>query len=135
VVIAGHQQVTQDWWRTCRERFDLCASQLVLDEAGAGDAEAAEERLAILSTVDLLAVSPEASKLAQELVAAGAVPAPAAADALHLAVAAVHRVDYLVTWNCRHLANATMRGRIEAACKRSGFASPVICTPEELLED
>jgi hypothetical protein len=68
-------------------------------------------------------------------VALGAVPPKAADDALHLAIAAANGVEYLVTWNCRHLANATMREQIEAACRAAGYRPPIICTPEEWLED
>jgi hypothetical protein len=134
LIVAGHQQITHDWWDTCRGRFELCVSQLVLQEAGDGDPETAQERLQVLATMTLLGIKEEAVALAEELVLAGALPAKAENDALHIAVAAVHRVQYLLTWNCRHLANAAMRARIEAACTSKGYKAPVICTPEELLE-
>lgn len=82
-----------------------------------------------------LGLSTEALELARLLVAGLAVPKEAAEDALHIAVAAVNGMDYLLTWNCRHIANARMRTRIADACVRAGYESPVICTPEELLED
>jgi hypothetical protein len=133
LIVAGHQQVTHDWWDTRRTEFELCVSQLVLEEAGSGDPEAAKERLEILTPMTLLEIKAEAMELAEELVLAGALPAKAENDALHIAVAAVHRVQYLLTWNCRHLANAAMRAQIEAACASKGYKAPVICTPEELL--
>lgn len=132
VVVAGHQQVTRDWWKTCPRRFDVVASELVVEEAGAGDDEAAAERLAVLQ--QLLETSEAALDLARQLVGAMAIPAKAADDALHLAIAATNGVNYLVTWNCRHLANATMREPIEAVCRQAGYQPPIICTPEELLE-
>jgi PIN domain len=134
VVIAGHQQVTHEWWDTRRASYELCVSQLVLDEAGAGDAQAAQERLLVLQPLLVLETTTEASELAKELLRAGALPAKAADDALHIAVAATKAVPFLLTWNCRHLANAAMRPVIETVCKAKGFTAPIICTPEELLE-
>lgn len=135
VVIAGHQQITREWWGLCRDRFEVLASELVVREASAGDERAAAERLAVLNLLPLLSLSKEAGELANLLVDLGAIPSRALEDALHLAIAAVNGVDFLVTWNCRHLANASMRARIEAACRGAGYVPPVICTPEELLED
>jgi len=134
VVIAGHQKITRDWWQTCRERFDLVASQLVVREASAGDPKAAKERLDILTTLTLLEVTEEAVTLAHELIATGVVPEKAAEDALHLAIAVTNGVEYLLTWNCKHLANATMRTKIEDVCRAAGYEPVIICTPEELLE-
>lgn len=134
IVVAAHQQVTRDWWKTSLDRFDVVASELVVQEAGEGDEEAARDRLVVLNRIPLLQVSEAALNLARQLVATGAVPPTAADDALHLAIAAANGVEYLVTWNCRHLANATMREQIEAACRAAGYRPPIICTPEELLE-
>jgi hypothetical protein len=134
VVIAGHQQVTHDWWDTRRASYELCTSQLALKEAGAGDPQAAQERLEVMKDMTLLETSQDALDLAKALIQAGALPVKAADDALHIAVAAMNGVPYLLTWNCRHLANATMRPIIEAACVGKGVKAPIICTPEELLE-
>lgn len=109
VVVAGHQQVTHEWWDTRRQSYDLCVSQLVLQESAAGDPQAAQDRLAVLQAMTLLETTPEALALAKELIRAGALPDKAGDDALHIAVAATQGVRYLLTWNCRHLANATMR--------------------------
>jgi hypothetical protein len=133
VVIAGHQQVTQEWWDTRRASYELCVSQLVLDEAGTGDAQAAQERLSVLQPMLVLETTAEALELAKELLRAGALPAKAADDALHIAVAATTAIPFLLTWNCRHLANAVMRPMIETVCKARGLNAPIICTPEELL--
>lgn len=132
VVRAGEQQVTRDWWAQ-RFEFELRISSLVLLECGAGDAEAATRRLAALDGVPVLAQTPEVETLAQTLLQEVPLPPRAAADALHIALAAVNGVSYLVTWNCTHIANATLRPRIEALCRRSGYEPPVICTPKELL--
>jgi predicted nucleic acid-binding protein len=134
VVIAGHQQTTQEWWDTQRKNYQLCISQLVLSEAGAGDPQAAQVRLEILKDMTLLETTAEALDLAKELIQGGALPLKAADDALHIAVAATNGIPYLLTWNCRHLANATMRPMIESVCGGKGLKAPIICTPEELLE-
>jgi len=134
VVIAGHQQITREWWDARRTVFELCVSQLVLDESAAGDAQAAQDRMVILQPMTVLETTVAALDLAKELIQSGALPAKAADDALHVAIAAVHAVPYLMTWNCRHLTNAVMRPVIEAVCRAKGFNAPIICTPEELLE-
>ena len=134
VVIAGHQQITHEWWNGRRESYELCISQLVRKEAGTGDSQAAQERLEVLKAMTLLATSDQALNLAKEMIQAGALPAKAADDALHIAVAAMNGIPYLLTWNCRHLANATMRPVIETVCAGKGVKAPIICTPEELLE-
>ena len=107
---------------------------MVRQEAEAGDPEAAQERLDVLADVVLLETTAEALALAKELLLAGALPPKAADDALHIAIAAVHRIPFLMTWNCRHMANASMRPLIESVCAKTGFTAPIICTPEELLE-
>lgn len=134
MVIGAHQQITHEWWDTRRQSYELCVSQLVRKEAGAADSQAAQERLEVLKTMTLLETSAEALDLARELIQAGALPAKAADDALHIAVAATNGIPYLLTWNCRHLANATMRPVIENVCAGMGLKAPIICTPEELLE-
>ena len=133
IVIAGHQQATHDWWSTCHEYFDIVTSQLVMQEARVGDQAAAQERLKLLETITLLETTEDALALAQHLLNSGVLPQETAADALHIAIAASNGVEYLVTWNCRHLANATIRVHIEAACRSAGYEPTVICTSEELL--
>ncbi len=133
VVIAGHQQVTHEWWDIRSANYELCVSQLVLDEAEAGDSQAAQERLLVLQSMLVLETTAEALELAKELLQAGALPATAADDALHIAVAIAKAIPFLLTRNCRHLANAVMRPVIETVCTAKGFKAPIICTPEELL--
>src|SRR5258708_2474552 len=132
VVIAGHQLSTKEWWDNCRQDYQLCTSELVFREAGAGDPQAAQERLDVLKDMILLETLQEALELAKELVQAGALPAKAFEDALHIAVAAHQKIPYLLTWNLRHMANATIRPLIETVCARKGYKAPIICTPEEL---
>jgi predicted nucleic acid-binding protein len=134
LIMAGHQQITRDWWDQCRFKYELCLSQLVLREAGDGNAQAAQERLEILATMTILEVTEDVVKLAEEFVQSGTLPAKAGNDAIHIAAAAVHQIPYLLTWNCRHMANATIRAQIEAVCVQLGYKAPAICTPEELME-
>ena len=110
------------------------ASELVLAESRAGDRTAARARLDALEGVALLGASRDAEDLAKRLLDLGAAPREAAADAAHIAIAVTNGVEYLVTWNFRHIANAAMRVRIERACREAGYEPPVICTPNELME-
>ena len=130
-VLAAHQTVTRDWWRD-RAAYQLRVSQLVIDEAAVGDEFERARRLRALRGIPVLSLTDSATRLARELVQRGALPEKATVDAFHIGVAAAHHVTYLLTWNCRHLANATMRGTIEATCRAEGLRPPIICTPEEL---
>ena len=94
-----------------------------------------QSRLAALESIELLEVTEEALSLARELVEKGPLPPKAAEDAIHIAVAVINGMDYLLTWNCRHLANAAMRSKIEHICRSNGYEPAIICTPEELLEE
>jgi len=133
LLVAAHQQATQDWWAERRGDFECYISQVVLDEASAGNPEEVKKRLAVLGSLPVLEMTEEAEALARAIVASGAVPPHALRDAAHVAVAAVHATDYLLTWNCRHLANAQIMRRIALACSRLGRRMPLICTPEELM--
>jgi len=106
---------------------------LVLDEAGDGDPTAAGRRLEALAGLPVLRVSPKATGLAKDLVRKGLLPEKAVIDALHLAMGVVHEVDVLLTWNCRHLANATRLGEIGRFVRSIGYEMPIVCTPEELM--
>ncbi len=135
IIIAAHQQVTEEWWRTRRHLFDLYASQLVLREAGVGDEAQAKERLNVLNETELLEITESALSLAKVLIGKGAIPQKAAEDALHISIAVVNGIDYFISWNCKHIANAKMRSKIEQVCLSCGYEPIIICTPEELLED
>ena len=131
LVRAAHRQLTLDWWER-RRAFELFVSQPVLEEAARGDPAAAARRLAVAGPLAVLAPSDDALELTRALLASAALPMKAWVDASHVAIAAVHGMDFLVTWNCTHIANAVMRPKIEAVCVRGGFEPPLICTPEEL---
>jgi len=131
LVLAAHQQVTHDWW-SGRDRFELLVSDAVLAEITRGDDVAAARRLAVLEGISVLSATAPAQALARAFLQAAAMPSNAAIDAVHVAIAAAHGVDFLVTWNCTHIANAVVREKIEAVCRTAGFRPPVICTPLEL---
>lgn len=133
--VAGHQDITREWWNMKRHQFDLYASAVVVEEAQDGDANAAAARLEIIAQLTLLEVSEEARDLAAVLLHETRLPAKATADALHIATAAVHGMDYLITWNCTHIANAVIFRSVERACRARGYEPPVMCTPEELMTE
>ena len=133
LIRAGHQQITKEWWQKRRAAFDIYISQFVLDEAAAGDAEAVRERLAALQGLPLLDLTDEVIDLAGALKTSLALPEKAVTDAAHIAIAAVHGTQFLLTWNCTHIANAELFVGIEKACQERRFSCPVICTPEELM--
>ena len=135
LVRAAEQQITREWWAVQRPKFDLYTAQLVLIEAAAGDPEAAAERLAALQELPLLDTTERALQVADILLASAALPETAERDALHVGVAADNGMDFLLTWNCRHLANAMLRDRIEEVIEHVGLRPPKICTPEELMGD
>jgi hypothetical protein len=135
VVMAGHQHSTHEWWETRRQNFLLFVSQFVIDEASHGDPDAARRRLEVLADVPLLDPGMDAFALADGLMKRVPLPANAAVDSLHIAIATVNGMDYLLTWNCTHIANATLRSHIELVCRDFGYEPPVICTPDELLKE
>jgi predicted nucleic acid-binding protein len=134
IIVAAHQQITSDWWDQHRHHYDLFISQVVLDEARAGDKQEAAKRLAAIQDLPSLEINEDVIQLAEGLVQSNAIPNNAAQDALHIAIACVNGVDYLLTWNCKHIANAKMRSRIDMVCRDAGYVPPIICTPEELEE-
>lgn len=133
LVIAGNQALTRQWWSSQLGRFSVFVAQVVLDEVSAGDPVMASQRLELLKPFPQLVITPEAETLAQALVQRGPLPAKAARDALHIALAAVHQMHFLLTWNCRHIANAQMLRQVAVVCERHGCPCPVVCTPAELM--
>ena len=134
LIVAARQQVTRDWFDHEASKYDVVVSRLVAREASAGDPEAANRRRDRLSGIPLLEITTEVERLVDTLLNAEVVPRTSVEDAFHIAVAAVHGVDYLLTWNFAHIANATLRHAIEDECRNAGFEPPVICTPEELTD-
>ena len=132
---AAWQQITAQWWNEARPDYELFTWELVLVEASAGDPDAAGRRLEALQGVAELPIDREVQELAEALIVKGGVPAGAEADALHIAVAAVHRIDYLLTWNFRHIDNAATKPLIRAISSDSGYSCAEICAPVELLPE
>lgn len=135
VVAAARQLLTRQWWDDERLSYELVTSQYVLDEAADGDPILAAERLQSLEGIALLPLDPEISKIASEIMARAILPPQALVDALHIAMVAHHKVQYLMTWNCKHIANAKILPRIYDVLKDQGCPIPIICTPEEMVSD
>jgi hypothetical protein len=133
LLVAAHQQATQEWWETRRGEFACCVPQVVIDEASAGDPAEVHKRLAIISGLPALEITEDAESWTQAIMAGRILPPQAVRDAAHVAVAAVHAADVLLTWNCRQSANAQLARRIRSVCERLGYRMPIICAPEELM--
>lgn len=133
LVVAAHQQITREWWTSRRHEFTLFASAVVIEEALRGDPEYAKARMSIIEQLRLADVTRDARALAAQLLLGAALPPRANADALHLSIAAVNGIDNLLTWNCTHLANASILPRVNAICRAAGFEPPYVSTPEELM--
>ena len=135
LVVAAHQELTSEWWTSHRQRFDLHISELVLREAARGDESAAARRLEELKGIRVLDLDDAARELTRLFVQRKLIPAKVIEDAFHVAVATAQGMDFLLTWNCRHIANAEIVDRLEAVCLELGYVMPVICTPEQLMGD
>ncbi len=131
--MAAHQFLTRKWWDNDRQNHELVTSQYVLDEASAGDPALAAERLESLDPILLLPLNPEIDEIAEEIMNRAILPPKAQVDALHIATTAFHRIEYLLTWNCRHIANANILPRVHRVLVSRGIPIPIVCTPEELL--
>ena len=134
IVMAANQEMTREWWTNFRNAFDVFISQIVVKESNAGDNEAAQRCSDILTRLPRLDITDNVESLATDLMLGIPLPPKAQADTLHIAVSAVNGMDYLLTWNCTHIANATLRLKIETVCRLAGYEPPVICTPQEMLE-
>ncbi|MEX0715964.1 MAG: type II toxin-antitoxin system VapC family toxin [Planctomycetaceae bacterium] len=134
VITAGNQQITYEWWDEHRERFEIFISEAVVAECSAGDPSAAAERLARIGDIPVLVVSDAVEALAENLIRGVPLPDKAAVDALHIAVAAINGMDFLMTWNCVHIANAALLDSIESIIEAEGLKCPTICTPQQLME-
>ena len=132
---AARQQLTRDWWDLKREHHELFISQVVLDEITDGEAEMARQRLKLLRGVPLLELNVAANDLGREVLRSGLLPASADGDAAHIALATVHEMDILLTWNCRHIANVAIQQRLRRLVEQSGYTLPSLATPEEFMND
>lgn len=123
----------QEWWEDRRHRFELYISEIVIDEAGKGDRQMAQKRLDLIKDIMPLQNNEDAKILAKEILNRNILPPKAALDVFHIAITAVHEIDFLLTLNCRHIANAFIYRRIEKVCRDFGFEPPLVCTPMEIL--
>lgn len=131
--LAFLQQQARDWWEKESGKFDLVTSQLVLDEASRGDPEMVARRMSLLESIPLVLVSPAVFELADRIVKDALIPAKAASDAVHVATAACNEVEYLLTLNCRHIANAHILPKVYRIVRERGYGDFLICTPAEFL--
>ena len=129
---AARQQLTKVWWDLKRAWHELFTSQVLLDEIASGESAMAQQRLDEMAQIKLLDLTDEANSLTKDILASGLLPAEADRDAAHIALPTVHEMDILLSWNCRHIANAAIQARLRRLVEKSGFALPVLCTPEEL---
>jgi hypothetical protein len=134
VRVLANQQTTLEWWERRRSSFEVYISEFVLTELGLGDSEAAQRRLEAVAGIAELEATEAVRNLGKALIQEGAIPSKAEIDAYHVAISAVNGMEYLLTWNCTHIANAVMRSKIETVCREQGFEPPTICTPQELME-
>ena len=134
-VVLGHQIITRQWWDECREVFNLFTSEVVIDEAQRGHPDAAAKRIAAMENLPLLEVTEQAERFGEQLLLKKIVPEKATIDALHMGVACDNGMDYLLSWNCRHIANIHNYIAIKEMCADYHYQAPVICTPEQLLEE
>jgi len=134
IVVMAHQQITQEWWETVLPRCDAYVSPVAVEESGRGDADAAALRLKSIAMFPVLGISKEVDMLANEYYDRTQIPEKARADAFHLALATVHDIDYLVSWNFAHILAASVRAVVQQINIAHGYRIPVICTPEEAME-
>ena len=133
LIIAGNIEVTRDWWELRRSAFTLYISQVVLSEAAQGDAEIAAQRLEAVRGLPLLEVTEAVEDLATQFMMRSNLPSKASDDAIHIALATVSGLNYLLTWNCKHIANAQSQRKLLSICSDCGYTLPIICTPYELM--
>jgi len=133
LIVAAHQKITYEWWDNRRVEFDLYTSELVIEEAGRGDPQAAAKRLKSLEKISLLVLNQEIFNLADLIVTQQVLPEEAHADAVHISAAILFEMDYLLSWNCRHIANAERQRKIAQIIHQTGYNMPFLCTPEVLL--
>jgi len=133
LVVAGNQETTREWWER-RSDFELYISEFVIQEVSSGDFRAATDRLKSLDGIPEIEITEEVAVIAERLLLEASLPNKARVDALHIATAAIGGMDYLLTWNCAHIANPAFRFKIESVIRTFGYEPPIICTPQELLE-
>jgi PIN domain len=135
LILAANIEITKDWWEFRRNAFNPYTSEAVLEEVAQGDAEIATQRLEILRDFPLLTLNQAVQDLAAQFLARSSLPPKAKVDAIHIAAATIHGMDYLLTWNCKHIANAQIQGKLAVISLDFGYVLPILCTPNELMGD
>jgi predicted nucleic acid-binding protein len=133
IVVAGQQEITRQWWDYQKEKYNVFISELVISEASAGDILASKMRLQYLENILILGFDEKTLNLSKLLVNSGIIPIKATEDALHISIATVNEMDYLLTWNCKHIANAAINKQLRKLIANNGYEMPILCTPNELL--
>jgi hypothetical protein len=134
-VEVARQILTHQWWEEQKPDYQLVTSQYVIDEAAAGDPEMASARLLELEGIPLLPLEEKIAEVAESLIEKAILSPKSVVDALHISIAAFHRIEYLLTWNCSHIANAKIQRRIRQVLEEMAIPMPIICTPQEMVED
>ncbi len=134
LIVAAHQQITSDWWENALPHYEAFISPIVLDEISRGNADAIQSRLEKIASFPVLEVLSEVRNLADAYFSTLDIPEKARADTYHLAIASWHGMDFLVSWNCSDIVNGRIKMLIEEINARQGIRTPIICTPEELME-
>jgi predicted nucleic acid-binding protein len=134
LVMAAHQEITWEWWGTVLPSLDPCVSQIVFDEISRGDVKAAQRRIAVADKFKVLEMTADIASLADLYFKALDIPKKARNDSFHLALAVHHGMDYLVSWNCTHISSGRVRNIVGEINDERGYQTPIICTPEELME-
>lgn len=134
IIVLAHQEITREWWPQAIKRFDIFISEVVIEEASMGDLEAAKKRMEEIENFPHLELNDKVEKIAKVYMESLEIPEKSFRDAAHLSAASVHNMDYLVTWNCTHLANGEVIKRLMTINGSLGIHTPIICTPEELME-
>ncbi|EDN71364.1 conserved hypothetical protein [Beggiatoa sp. PS] len=133
IIASAKQQITQTWWNDIRHQFDIYISRLVLEEATQGNQEAADRRLEIIHRLPQVDITDNAIALAKLIMQNNCLPKKAENDALHIAIATIQKMGYLLTWNCKHIANATIQKEISKVVLAKGYELPILCTPDTLM--
>ncbi len=134
IIVAAHQQITQEWWQNVRSKLECYISPFVIQESERGDKNIAKGRLKLLSGISILEVNSEIEKISEIYFNRLHIPNKAELDAAHLAMACYYKMDYLISWNCKHIVSARIRKDLEKLNIELKLETPIICTPEELME-
>jgi len=135
LISAARQKLTFDWWEQEREKYKIYISELVIAECSRGDKSAADRRLKIVKNIPVLKINADCIEVAELFFVKASLPEKARDDVLHIAIATHYKMDFLLTWNCRHLANAHFIRKLQKISLEEGLVIPTICTPQEIIND